>query len=86
MHYIWKEQAGHLLHPRITADIQPEGVKIAELGTGTGYVAITQAETEVSSMTVYVSTLLTDMTLGYGCLTLRESCLAQLSSMALIST
>ena len=51
MHYLWKEQAGHLLHPRITADIQPESVKIAELGTGTGYVArFSRGRTKVSNL------------------------------------
>lgn len=34
MHYLWKEQVGHLLHPKI--DLPDHGAHIAEIGTGTG--------------------------------------------------
>ncbi|KAI4211439.1 MAG: hypothetical protein LQ351_005741 [Letrouitia transgressa] len=36
-HYLWKEQLGYLIHPRIPQDQDQEGgLKIADVGTGTG--------------------------------------------------
>lgn len=35
-HYLWKDQTGFLLHPTIPLDGRPN-LKIADVGTGTGY-------------------------------------------------
>ncbi|KAI4160199.1 MAG: hypothetical protein LQ342_005911 [Letrouitia transgressa] len=36
-HYLWKEQLGYLIHPRIPQDQDQEGgLRIADVGTGTG--------------------------------------------------
>jgi hypothetical protein len=35
-HYIWKETMGYILHPSI--DTSNENIRIADIGTGTGYV------------------------------------------------
>lgn len=36
-HYLWKDQTGHLLHPSIPLS-ETNNPKIADVGTGTGYV------------------------------------------------
>ena len=36
-HYLWKDQIGYLLHPSIPLSAL-ENPKIADVGTGTGYV------------------------------------------------
>ena len=36
-HYLWKDQIGYLLHPSIPLS-EIENPKIADVGTGTGYV------------------------------------------------
>ena len=38
-HYLWKDQTGFLLHPDIPLDGRTE-LKIADVGTGTGYVVL----------------------------------------------
>lgn len=38
MHYLWKEHTGNLLHQRISHAVALETAKIAEIGTGTGFV------------------------------------------------
>lgn len=35
-HYLWKDQAGYLVHPSIP--LTSPNLKIADVGTGTGYV------------------------------------------------
>lgn len=36
-HYLWKDQTGYLLHPSISLS-GAENLRIADVGTGTGYV------------------------------------------------
>lgn len=38
-HYLWKDQTGYLLHPSIPLS-SIQNVKIADVGTGTGYVRL----------------------------------------------
>lgn len=35
-HYLWKETLGYDLHPRAGADFSSQGLRIADVGTGTG--------------------------------------------------
>ena len=37
-HFLWKEEQGFLLHPRISFDAN-KSVRIADIGTGTGLVS-----------------------------------------------
>ena len=37
-HYLWKDQTGYLLHPSIP--LSNPNIKIADIGTGTGYEAL----------------------------------------------
>ncbi|KAL8992457.1 MAG: hypothetical protein Q9188_007579 [Gyalolechia gomerana] len=35
-YYIWKNQLGFLIHPKIEINVEPDHLSIAEIGTGTG--------------------------------------------------